>query len=228
VDDPFTSPQIPEAQKILQDAGVKTVYNKVFPMEATDYTPIAGQVAATHADAMVLGSVDVPTVSAFVHAFIQQHYNPKAFIATAGPDQGAAFVKAVGQGNEDGIFFPNGWFPGFKKADSQAMVNEYIAKYGGPASNISADVAEAYSVGQVLAQAVAATHSIDNSKIIAYLHSNVTLDSVQGPVKFNSLGENTAGKTLTFQWQNGTVNQTIPTSTPGSKSPTYPKPAFKG
>ena len=86
VNDPFTQPQIPVAQKILQDAGVKTVLSKVFPAEVADYTPIAGQVAATHADLVVLGSVDVPTVSAFVHTFIQQHYNPKAFIATAGPD----------------------------------------------------------------------------------------------------------------------------------------------
>jgi branched-chain amino acid transport system substrate-binding protein len=228
VDDPFTQPQIPEAQSILQNAGVKTVYSKVFPMEVTDYTPIAGDVASTHADAMVLGSVDVPTVSAFVHTFIQQHYNPMAFIATAGPDQGATFVKAVGAGNENGIFVPNGWYGGFQKADSQQMVKEYIAKYGGTASDVNADVAEAYSVGQVLTQAVAATHSLDNGKIIAYLHSGATLDSVQGPVQFNALGENTAGKTLTFQWQNGNLVQSIPTSTPGSTAPTYPKPAWKG
>lgn len=228
VNDPFTFPQIPEAQTILQNAGVKTVYSKIFPMEAADYTPIAGTVAATHADAFVLGSVDVPTVSAFVHTFVQQHYEPKAFIATAGPDQGATFVKAVGTGNENGIFVPNGWYPGFQKADSQQMVKEYIAKYGGTAAGINTDVAEAYSVGQVLAQAVAATHSIDNAKIIAYLHGNVTLDSVQGPVKFNSLGENTAGKTLTFQWQTGNPVQTLPSTTPGSKTPTYPKPAWAG
>lgn len=228
VNDPFTQPQIPEAQKILQNAGVKTVYNKVIPMEVTDYTAIAGQVASTHAEAMVLGSVDVPTVSAFVHAFIQQHYNPKAFIATAGPDQGATFVKAVGPGNENGIFVPNGWFPGFQKPDSQQMVREYIAKYGGTASGINADVAEAYSVGQVLAQAVNATHSLDNSKIIAYLHSGATMDSVQGPVTFNALGQNTAQKTLTFQWQNGNLVQTLPASTAGSKPPVYPKPAWKG
>ena len=112
----------------------------------------------------VLGSVDVPTVSAFVHAFIQQHYNPKIFIATAGPDQGAAFVKAVGKGNENGIFVPNGWYGGFQKADSQQMVKEYIAKYGGTPSDINADVAEAYSVGQVVAQAVAANNSLDNAE----------------------------------------------------------------
>jgi branched-chain amino acid transport system substrate-binding protein len=228
VNDPFTQPQIPVAQKILQDAGVKTVLSKVFPAEVTDYTAIAGQVATTHADLVVLGSVDVPTVSAFTHSFIQQHYNPKAFIATAGPDQGEAFVKAVGAGNENGIFVPNGWFGGFKKADSQKMVQEYIAKYGGTPSDINADVAEAYSVGQVMTEAVQATHGFDNSKILAYLHSGVTMDSVQGPVKFDSLGENLAQKTLTFQWQNGTLEQSIPTATVGSHAPQYPKPAFKG
>jgi branched-chain amino acid transport system substrate-binding protein len=228
VDDPFTSPQIPAAQRILSDAGVKTVYSKVFPAEAADYTPIAGQVASTHADAFVLGAVDVPTVSAFVHTFIQQHYSPKAFVATAGPDQGATFVKAVGAGNENGIFVPNGWYPGFKKPDSQQMVKEYIAKYGGNASGVNADVAEAYSVGQVLTQAVNAVHSLNQAKITAYLHSGVTLDSVQGPVKFDSLGENTAGKTLTFQWQNGTLVQSLPTSTAGSTPPQYPKPPWKG
>ncbi len=228
VNDPFTQPQIPVAQAILQKAGVKTVLSKVFPAEVTDYTPIATQVSTAKPDLVILGSVDVPTVSAFVHAFIQQHYNPKAFIATSGPDQGAAFVKAIGTGNENGIFVPNGWYGGFKKADSQKMVQEYIAKYGGTPSDVNADVAEAYSVGQVIAQAVQATHSFDNAKIVAYLHSGVTLNSVQGPVKFDSLGENTAQQTLTFQWQNGQLVQSIPTSTAGSTPPVFPKPAWTG
>jgi branched-chain amino acid transport system substrate-binding protein len=226
--DPFTEPQLPEAQSIMQSAGVKTLSYKVFPSEVTDFTPIATEMASTKADVAVLGSVDVPTVSAFVHTFIQQHYNPKAFIATAGPDQGAAFVKAVGAGNENGIFVPNGWYGGFQKADSQQMVKEYIAQYGGTPSDVNADVAEAYSVGQVMAQAVNATHSLDNQKIINYLHTGVTLDSVQGPVKFDSLGQNTAGKTLTFQWQSAALVQSLPTSATGSKPPTYPKPAWAG
>ncbi len=224
-DDPFTQPQIPLAQKIMQAAGIKTVYNKVFPAEVTDYTPIATAVASSKAEAVVLGSVDVPTVSAFVHAFIQQHYNPKSFIATAGPDQGAPFVKAVGgNANAEAIMYPNGWYPGYANAQSQNMVNEYVAKYGGTAADVGADVAEAYSVGQAVAQAVAATHSLDNSKIIAYLHSGVTLNTVQGPVKFNSLGENGAAAAFVFQWQKGNQVQVLPVGASGSKAPTYPKP----
>ena len=228
VNDPFTQPQLPVAQKILEAAGVKTVLNKVFPAEVTDYTSIAGQAASAKADVFILGSVDVPTVSAFTHVFIQQHYSPQAFIATAGPDQGASFVKAVGAGNENGIFVPNGWYGGYKKADSQQMVKEYIAKYGGTPSGINADVAEGYAVGQVLAEAANATKGFNQAKIIAYLKSGATLDSVQGPVKFDKLGENTAQKALTFQWQNGTEVQSLPVATAGSTKPLYPKPAWKG
>jgi branched-chain amino acid transport system substrate-binding protein len=224
-DDPFTQPQIPLAQQIMQAAGIKTVYNKVFPAEVTDYAPIATAVASSKAEAVVLGSVDVPTVSAFVHAFIQQHYNPKVFIATAGPDQGADFVKAVGgASNANGIMYPNGWYPGYANAASQRMVSEYVAKYGGSPSDVNADVAEGYSVGQAVAQAVAATHSLDNAKIISYLHTPVTLNSVQGPVKFDSKGENGAAAAFVFQWQNGNQVQVLPAGASGSKPPVYPKP----
>jgi branched-chain amino acid transport system substrate-binding protein len=226
VNDPFTQPQLPVAQKILQAAGVKTVVNKVFPEEVTDYTAIAGQVASSKADLVILGSVDVPTVSAFTHVFIQQHYSPKAFIATAGPDQGAQFVKAVGSGNENGIFVPGLWYGGFHQAASQKMVKEYVAKYGGSASEVNADVAEAYSVGQVMAQAVQATHSLNNAKLITYLHSGTTFSTVIGPAKFNAKGENTIGKSLVFQWQKGSLVQTLPTSAAGSVSPLFPKPGW--
>ena len=226
VNDPFTQPQLPPAQKIIAAAGVKTVFSKVIPAEQVDYISTANAIAATKADVVVLGAVDVPTVSAFVHAFIQQHYTPKVVIATAGPDQGTAFVKAVGGNNENGIMYPNGWYGGSPNASSQAMVKEYIAKYGGAASGISADVAEAYSVGQVITQAVVATHGFDNAKIIAYLHSGTTMNSVQGPVKFNSAGENTALQATTFQWQKGVVNPVIPVGAPGTKKPLYPKPPW--
>ncbi len=225
VNDPFADPMTMTAQGILQKAGVKTVYSKIYPAENPDYKAGADSVAATGAQMVVLGSVDVPTVSAFMQAFEQQHYNPKIFAASSGPDQGAAFLKVVGTNNATGTFVPNGWYGSLPNPLNQAMVAAYIAKYGGTPSDINADVAEAYSVGEVAAAAITATKSVDNAKIISYLHSGVTLQTVQGPAKFNSVGVNTVAQEFIFQWQSGgKFVQVLPTTAAGSVSLVNPKP----
>ncbi len=224
INNPFTIPPVQKTQKALEAIGVHTAYSKILPPELPNAKAIADQVAAAKADAVFLGSVDVPTVAAFMQAFQQQHYNPKLFFATSGPDQGAAFTKAVGVKNANGILASGSWFGGFDNAQSKVMVREYIAKYGGTASDINADVAEAYGVGQVAALAIKATGGTVQAKIISHLHSGVTFPTVQGPVKFNSLGMNTNPTVLVFQWQNGSFNQVLPAGAPGSGAITYPKP----
>jgi branched-chain amino acid transport system substrate-binding protein len=228
--DPFADPPVQLAQSKLQALGIKTVYSNIFPAEPSDYTAQADQVAGHSPDLVVLGSTDVPTVQAFMKAFQQQHYLPKLFIAAAGPDQGSAFTSAVGAGNATGMMVPNGWYPGYANSASQKMVSEYVAQYGGNASSVNADVAEAYAVGQVMEQAIVATGGVDNAKIIQYLHSGVTLNSVQGPVKFDSLGENGAAAAFIFQWQkNGTqFVQVLPSSASGSVPILATKPAWTG
>src|SRR5258708_10772967 len=224
-DDPFTQPQIQFAQQMLAGAGIRSVYSKVFPAEPTQYKGIADQVAASKAQVVVLGSVAGGTVAAFAQAFVQQHYQPKVFIATAGPDQGAAYLKLVGgQGNADGVMVPNAWYGGSPNPDSQKMVAEYIAKYHGTASDINADVAEAYSVGEVMAQAVKGTNGLDQAKIIAYLHSH-TMSSVQGPVRFDAVGQNLAATAFVFQWQKANFVQVLPPGA-GSVAVVYPKPVW--
>jgi branched-chain amino acid transport system substrate-binding protein len=109
------------------------------------------------------------------------------------------------------------------------MVNEYVSIYHGSPSDVNADVAEAYSVGEVVEQAINATGGVQdtrtmNSKITTYLHSGVTLNSVQGPVSFNSLGENIKAIAFIFQWQNGKYVQVLPADAPGSQKIIYPKP----
>jgi branched-chain amino acid transport system substrate-binding protein len=227
--DPFTQPQLPVAQAIMEKAGIKTVYNKVFPSEVTDFTPIADAVAAAKPQVVVLGAVDVPTVSSFMQAFEQSGFNPKAMIATAGPDQGAAFLKAVGKANADGVMVPNSWYGGSSLPASQKMVAEYIKQYGGNAAGVNADIAEAYSVGQVAAQAIVATGGVDNAKIIKYLHSGVMMKTVQGNALFNKAGQNFQMLSYTFQWQGTSGSkflQVNPAADPKSVKPVYPKPAW--
>jgi branched-chain amino acid transport system substrate-binding protein len=227
--DPFADPPVQLAETLLSNLGVKTVYNQApFTEAVADYKAPADQVAGTRADLVVLGSTDVPTVAAFMQAFEQQHYTPKLFIAAAGPDQGASFTSAVGAGNANGMMVPNGWYPGYANTASQNMVKAYVAQYGGSASGVNADVAEAYSVGQVMAQAVTATGGTDNAKIISYLHSSVTLNSVQGPVKFDALGENGAAAAFIFQWQRDNFNQVLTASGAGASQIIATKPPWTG
>jgi branched-chain amino acid transport system substrate-binding protein len=225
-EDPFADPPVQLVQTELQKLGIRTVYSKTFPEEVADYKGPADQVAASRAELVVLGSTDVPTVGAFMQAFQQQHYTPRMFIAAAGPDQGDAFTSAVGTGNADGMMVPDGWYPGYANPTSRQMVREYVAQFGGTTSGVNADVAEAYSVGQVVAQAVKATGGTANAKIISYLHSGVPLSTVQGPVKFDALGENGAAAAFVFQWQKGNFRQVLPSRTTGSVSITTTKPPW--
>jgi ABC-type branched-subunit amino acid transport system substrate-binding protein len=136
-------------------------------------------------------------------------------------------LSAVGTGNANGVMVPNAWFGGSSNTLSKTMVAEYIKKYGGTASDVNADVAEAYAVGQVITAAVKATKGFSNAKIIAYLHSGVTIKSVLGAVKFNSLGENNEPTAYTFQWQGSKFVEVNPTTDPGATKILFPKPAWK-
>ena len=101
------------------------------------------------------------------------------------------------------------------------MVQDYLAQYGGTADAINADVAEAYSVGQVLAQAATKINILDNSKLISELHSD-TFNSVQGAVKFDETGQNTLGLAYLFQWQHGNFMPVYP-SFAAVENPAFPK-----
>ncbi|HEX9030956.1 MAG TPA: amino acid ABC transporter substrate-binding protein [Streptosporangiaceae bacterium] len=229
--DPFALPAVLQAQKVLQGLGVKTVYttSKNLGWDETSMSAIKASAQATAssgAQLVVLGSTAVPTVSAFMKTFEQNKYLPKIFIATAGPDQGQAFLGKVGKANADGVMVPGGWYGEYANPLSNVMVEDYIAHYGGTAASINADVAEAYSVGQVAADAVTVTGGTDNAKIIKYLHNGVTLETVQGSVLFDSLGENPGSVGFISQWQNGNFLQVLPPGVSGSSKIWPVKPAW--
>lgn len=227
VDDPFADPPITTIIPRLAAAGVQTVYNnsgqagstakliepdaKTGLVSPAALKAAADTIAAKHPQVVLIGSVDVPTVSAFINEFRAQHYSPQILLASAGPDQGQAFLNAISPAaNADGIMVPDGWYGGFPDALSHVMVQEYIAKYGGTASDINADVAEAYSAGQVMAFAVQNVGSLDQAKIIRFLHGNINVDTVQGPAYWGPYrgpksisGINTKAISFIFQWQPG-------------------------
>jgi branched-chain amino acid transport system substrate-binding protein len=212
VNNPFSIPPVKATQATFQKAGIKTVLRPVVTKQGIGYLDTspsalkndALKVIASGAQMVVLGSVDVPTVAAFMNEFAARNFHPKIFIAAAGPDQGQQFLNQVGTNNAIGAMVPNGWYGGYPNALSHIMVQDYIAKYGGTASGINADVAESYSAGEVLQAAVERTGGHVQPRLAAWLHSH-TVQTVLGPVAFNSDGANTLTKTSAtiFQWQPG-------------------------
>ncbi len=221
----FAEPQIAPAQAVLQKAGVRTVYNQVFQSETTDFSPLADAIVASHAQVVVLSSTSVSKIIDFVKIFTASHFYPKVLIGTNGVGE-PTFVNAVGKQAANGIIEPNGWYPGYKNPLSTTFVDEYLKLYGGSAGSITASSAEAFGTGEVLAQAVEATHSFNQAKILKYLHSGAVFQTDQGPVKFNAKGENVDGIVQTFQWQDG-GNKLVQILPKGSQSvaPLFPRPA---
>lgn len=246
--DPFTLPAVAEAEKDLSKLGIRTVFtdwtnettggfNETTPKGApltTEATHAAQLVAAKGAQMVVLGSTAVSTVQAVMRVFESTHFNPKIFLATSGPDQGQAFTSAVGKFNANGVEVLGGWYGAFINPLSNHMVEEYIAQFGAQpgvgatSAGINADVAEAYSVGEVAAGAIVATGGTNNAKIINYLHSGFKFQTVQGPAQFVSSGPNTGTNpdavAFVFQWQSGgNFVQVLSTSGPAAATLIYPK-----
>ncbi len=230
-DDPFTQPQLQQAETMMEHGGVETVYSNANspysaddPQYVTKFIPgVAAKIVKSRAQVVLLGT-QFPDAVAYLNIFKKDHYNPQAIIATAGPDQGQDFINAVGGARyTEGIFVPNGWYPQADNFQNQQMVQAYLAQYGGNENDINADVAEAYSSGQVLEQAVTRIHSIDNTKLIAELQTDV-FNSVQGPEEFPPAqnGQNSQALAYLFQWQGGNFIPVYPSSA-AAQNPEFPK-----
>jgi branched-chain amino acid transport system substrate-binding protein len=226
VNNPFSAPPVQTTQGFLEGHGVHTVFSHIANTQS-EIQAEANQVARLKPDIVVIGSVDLPSLLVFVHTFQHANYTPKVMIAASGPDQGQAFLNKLNPINAQAIMVPDAWSGVTQNALSHVMVQDYIAKFGGTSSDINADVAEAYSAGEILADAVTATHGTSNAKIINYLHNlQQPLQTVQGAVKFDSRGENLAQTGFIYQWNNGEFLQVLPTSAAGSAPVVSVKPQW--
>jgi len=224
LDDPFASPIADHIRGILEKAGVKTVYNKIYPSETTDLVPVMQKVASTHADA-VIGGTQAGDGYNQVKAMVQLKFNPKWVFLSNGPNSPAEFPSKVGANNVNGVFSGGDWFPQFKSFGNAAFVKSYLKTYGGKSSDIDPTSAEAYACGQLVEAVAAKTKSVDNKTIIATLHTG-TWKTVEGPLRWNSIGE-PQGSDLLVQWINGKLYPVYPKSV-ARHAAVYPKPAWGG
>ncbi|HEY6284454.1 MAG TPA: amino acid ABC transporter substrate-binding protein [Ktedonobacteraceae bacterium] len=225
-DAPFTAAQVEPVRTLLEQGGLTTVLYDIYPAEKPDLKAAAQKVVASHADVVILGTDALPDCITYLQYFMTQHFNPKMIIATSGPDQGSAFTDAIGGANKaEGLLIANdGWDPTLKTYQNDVFVSGFVKKFGGGAGDIGSDSVQAFSVGQVLYQAVNQAQSLDNGKVINVLRST-NFQTLQGPVKFASDGENTLAIPYLFQWQNGQLIVVYPQSQ-AQANVEYPKPPW--
>ncbi len=222
-DDGFTQSQIDSARTGLEKGGIKTALYTVYPAENADPTGPAQKVVASHADIVLLGTLGLQDNLAYMKTFLQQHFNPKLIAASAGPDQGQDFINAIGKNNTEGLIVPNdGWWPEAKNYQNTEFIQLITSKYKITSDAISSDSVQAFSVGQVLQQAIEKTKSLDNQKLIDELRAD-TFQSLQGPVAFDNVGQNKLSVAYLFQWQKGSLIPVYPQGQ-AQANVEYPKP----
>jgi branched-chain amino acid transport system substrate-binding protein len=207
LDDPFSSPIADHIRQRFEAAGIKTVYNKIYPPEATDLTPVVAQVAAAKPDA-VIGGTQTADAYAMVKAMIQLKFNPKLLFLSNGANSPTAFPSNVGAKNTEGVFSAGDWFAGSPQPGSKEFIAAYIKKFGGDATGIDNSSAEAYSAGQLVEAVAAKTGKVDNATIISTLHQG-KWTTVVGDLSWDASGA-PSGRLFLVQWIGGQLVPVYP------------------
>ncbi len=200
LDDPFASPIAAYVRGLFEKAGIKTVYQKIYPAETTDLSPIVSKMAAAKPDVVVAGTQSEDAY-AMVKAMVQLKFAPKWLFLSNGANSPVEFPDKVGTGNVNGIFSSGDWFPTSNASGSARFLQEYLKAYGGSPTDIDSTSAEAYSCGMLLEQVAQKTGKIDNATIISTLHSGVW-PTLEGNLSWDADGAPT-GSFLLVQWVGG-------------------------
>ena len=206
IDAEFGKNSVDGARDNAKRAGLTIVYDKLYPPPTADFTPILRAVQATNPDIVFVASYPPDTVG-IVHAAREIGLKTKIFGGTM-IGLLATPLKAQLGPLMNGILFHEDFVPAFNFPGSRNLLNRYqaIAKEKGGIDPLGYGfVPFGYAAGQVLAQAVEGTKSLDHQKLAQYMHAH-SFSTVVGDVRFNADGEWAKPRYVFSQWQHLTGN----------------------
>jgi branched-chain amino acid transport system substrate-binding protein len=191
------------ARELVKKFGFKTVYDKTYPPNTTDYTPIVRSIKATNADIVFVASYPPDSVG-MLRAAHEVGLQPKMF---GGGMVGLMFTTIMTSMGPmlNGVVNYDFWAP---EPPMLAIpgIKEFLKEYQVRAEKEKVDPLGyylppySYAVGQVLGQAVEATKSLDQQKIADHIRAT-EFNTVVGKIKFGKNGEWAKGRTLMVQYQ---------------------------
>jgi len=190
------------ARENIKRLGFKTVYDSTYPPTTVDFTPIVRAIKATNPDIVAVYSYP-PDSAGMVLAAHEVGLRPKLFGAGMVGLQFAALLTKLGP-KLNGIVNYDFWVP--EPTLKFPGIDDFLKRYQAQAEKAGVDPLGhylppwAYAYLQVLAQAVEGTKSLDQQKIIDYVHKN-EFDTIIGKVKFGANGEWQQSRVLQVQFQ---------------------------
>src|SRR5438045_3114547 len=189
------------ARENAKKAGLQIVYDKTYPPNTTDYSPIVRAVDAANADVVFSASYP-PDAVGIVRAANEVGLKAKLFGGGLVGLQYASIKQQLGP-QLNGIVNYDFWEPA--KTLQFAGVLDFLKKYQAKAPSEGVDPLGyylppfAYANMQVVQQAVEGAKSLDQDKLAEWLRKN-TLHTVVGDIEFGANGEWKEARVLQVQF----------------------------
>ena len=190
------------ARQVVKRLGLKIVYDKTYPPNTADYTPVVRAVQATNPDIFLACSYPADTVG-LIRASHEVGFKPKIYGGGMVGLQATAIKTQLGP-LLNGIVVYDFWLPwaGFASDAGRDFVKKYQTKSEAAGVDILGYYLPpfAYARMEVIAQAVTATGGTNDDKLADYCRKN-TFKTVVGDVAFNDQGEWATAQVMAVQFQ---------------------------
>jgi len=181
--------------------GLKVVYDKSYPPNTVDFSPIVRAIQATNPDVVFLASYP-PDSAGMVRAVNEVGLKTRMFGGGLVGTQFAALKTQLGP-LLNGMVNYEAYAP--EVSAKFPFLEQFLAKYQGRAVKEGVDPLGfylppyAYAMMQVLEQAIKATGGLDQAKLADYMHT-YEFDTFVGKVRFAKNGEWSIPRMLTVQY----------------------------
>jgi branched-chain amino acid transport system substrate-binding protein len=215
------------ARAQAKKAGLKVVYDKSYPPNTVDFSPIVRAIQATNPDLVFLASYP-PDSAGMVRAVNEVGLKTRMFGGGLVGTQFAALKTQLGP-LLNGMVNYEAYAPDV--ASKFPFLEQFLAKYQGRAIKEGVDPIGfylppyAYAMMQVLEQAIRATGSLDQAQLADYMHK-FEFDTFVGKVRFAKNGEWSIPRMLTVQYHGVVGNDLEQWMRAGHVTVLYP-PSYK-
>jgi len=212
------------ARELAKKSGIKPVYDQNYPPSTTDFSSLVRAIRAAKPEMVFVMSYPNDSV-AIVRAVNEIGVGSQVQIFGGGM-VGLQFTpNMVNLGSQlNGILNYNSYVPGMKYPG----VEDFLSRYAKRAAEAKVDPLGFYlppfnyAIGQILEQASAATKTLDQKKLAAWLHAN-EVKTIVGPIRWDKNGEWANPRVVQAQFRGVADNNLDQWRKPGKQVVVYPE-----